>query len=138
MKWFFTILILIIAIFFYIFAVDKEEEKKVVTLDKIDDSLDYIEPLSIDKNRPTLNQETLKSIPQEQTFDTIKTIIEDIKGRKISITLNSTVSSYIYSNDEKSRFKNELSKSFNIDLNQIEQSYNKNRLIWDWVNQLKD
>jgi hypothetical protein len=138
MKWFFTILILIIAIFFYIFAVDKEEEKKLITLDKIDDSLDYIEPLSIDKNRPTLNQETLKSIPQEQTFDTIKTIIEDIKGRKISITLNSTVSSYIYSNDEKSRFKNELSKSFNIDLNQIEQSYNKNRLIWDWVNQLKD
>ncbi len=144
MKIFFSILILIISVFFYIFSSSE-------TIPVLEDIEDFNNKVSISKEHTNsyldkkyieykADDTQLQSIPQEQTFDTIKKILNSSKSISYNkeIILNSKISSFINDSKHAQKFKNSIASSFNLSYEEVNKSYKQNKLVWDWVNQLKD
>jgi hypothetical protein len=92
------------------------------------------------KEYTTLSKEAPQSIPEDQTFDTIKNILKEASGRNYSsnITLNTRIDSYLYTEDKRIQFKSAISSAFNISYDEVDKLYKKNKLVWDWVNEFRD
>ncbi len=142
MKTFIFILILIIGFFFFLFSGDNQNNK----VQENTTSLEALEKENINKTEHEIQEYTSleknapKEIPQEQTFDTIVNIIKQARGDSYTsnITLNTRVSSLLYTADAKEQFKNSLASAFNLTYDQVDKLYKKNTLVWDWVNELED
>ncbi len=144
MKTFIFILILIIGFFFFLFSGEsqnKEEkgEENITSLEMLEKKATIQTEHEV-QEYTTLQKEAPKEIPQEQTFDTIKNIIKEARGDSHAphITLNTKVSSLLYTANSKEQFKNSLASAFNLTYDQVDKLYKKNTLVWDWVNEFQD
>jgi hypothetical protein len=141
-KTFIFILILVIGFFFFLFSgksQNKEGEENITSLEMLEKKATIETEHEVQKYT-SLEKEAPKEIPQEQTFDTIKNIIKEARGDSYTphITLNTRVSSLLYTANSKEQFKNSLASAFNLTYDQIDKLYKKNTLVWDWVNEFQD
>ena len=143
MKTFIFFLILIIGFFFYLFSTDNSNsdtnQTLSNTLEEIEEKNNIQTQQEIQEYTSLLKEEP-KAIPEEQTFDTIQNIIKEARGSSYTqnITLNSRISSLLYTVDSKEKFKQGISSAFNLSYEKVDELYKKNKLVWDWVNQFKE
>jgi hypothetical protein len=145
MKTFIFIFILVVGFFFYLFT-NSDNAKTNASSKSITYNLEEIEQTSNIKTEQEVKESTSLSkeepiaIPEDQTFDTIKNILKEASGREYGseITLNTQINAYLYTVNAKEKFKQSLSSRFNLSHDKIEQMSKKNRLVWDWVNDLKE
>ncbi len=144
MKTFLFFLILIIGFFFYLFSTEssKPEIKQLSsnTLEEIEKQSDIQIRQEVSSYTKLSDQIPPSAIPEEQVFDTIKNLL--IKTSKTNypkaITLSTKIDSLLYTQESKEEFKQNLAAAFNLNYDDVEKSFKKNKLVWDWVNQLKD
>jgi hypothetical protein len=142
MKIFILLLILVIAFFYYLFfsdTVNHTSSKSGTSLENIEK--EYNQKIDNEvKEYTSLSTQIPTAIPEEQTFDTVKSILKESSGRQYApnITLNTRINSYLYTINSREDFKQKISSAFNLTYDDVDKSYKKNKLVWDWVNQLKD
>ncbi len=143
MKTFIFFLVLIIGFFFYLFSTKNTEPQpdKITssTLEELEEQSDIITRQEI-SSYTTLSKDVPKAIPEEQVFDTVKNLL--LKASKIqypkAITLNTKIDSFLQTTESKEEFRQNLAAAFNLNYDDVEKNFKKNKLVWDWVNQLKD
>lgn len=141
MKTFIVIFILVIGFFYYLFFTTENSK----TTEKVNTPAYTLETLEMQNNKESESfishmTELPVAIPEDQTFDMIKNILKEASGRTYApnITLNTRINSYLYTIEAKEHFKQELAKAFNLNYDDIDKAYQKNILVWDWVNQFKE
>ncbi len=145
MKTFIFLFIIVMGFFSFIFfyndyKVEQEESEAILkSLEEIEKA-ENLETLKEVTEYTSLVNEEPTEIPQEQVFDTIKNILTDASDRIYTqnITLSTKIDSFLYTQASKNQFKEGVSTAFNINLDEVEKLYTKNRLVWDWVNQFKE
>ncbi len=182
MKTFIFLLILIIALFGYIFYTPAQqstekitEEQSAPTLeavesdnttDTIEEEMEHLrksnkpgkeepqaqsskrsekstdESFRLTKNIQTQQgtaNGTLPSIQEDITFVRIKEIIQRVNPHypQSLIALNTPVASLLPAQSQKEAFEEEIASHFNINIAQVKHYMSKNRLLWDWVNMLR-
>ncbi len=144
MKTFIFIFILVVGFFFYLFSdSDGIPEKKLtepIAYNLEDLEQNSSEPILEVKKEAVPFNEIPVAIPEDQTFDTIKNILKEASGREYApdITLNTRINSYLYSVQAKEQFKQGISSSFNLSYDDVDKKFKEYKLVWDWVNQLKE
>jgi predicted RND superfamily exporter protein len=144
MKTFIVLFLLVIGFFGYLFFnSDKSDKKTAQTITKLEDfeKIESVEKSSLNSNPlSSVSDEAPTSIPEDQTFETVKSILKKASNRKYSsdITLNSYINSYLYTTESKEKFKNEICSAFNLSSEEFDKSFKKNKIVWDWVNQLRE
>jgi regulatory protein YycI of two-component signal transduction system YycFG len=141
MKTFIFLLLIISYFFYYLFF-----EKSSTYTNYNQNSLEDIEKQNnIDtdhevKEYANLSKEAPSAIPEEQTFDTIKNILKEVSGRihTSNITLNTRVTTYLYTLNKREEFKQKIASAFNLSYDKVDKMFQKNKLVWDWVNELKE
>lgn len=141
MKTFIFIFILVAGFFYYLFTNNNSYEsttnsnllEDLERQNNIDTDQEISEYTSHSSEAPT-------EIPEDQTFDTIKNILKEASGHKYAsnITLNSRITSYLYTLNSQEQFKQNISSSFNLTYDEVEKKFKENKLVWDWVNDLQD
>ena len=141
MKTFIFIFILVVGFFYYLFTGQGNYETTINgnTLENIE------KQTNIENNQEIIDytsrsEEAPTEIPEDQTFDTIKSILKEASGRQYAsnITLNTRINSYLYTINAKEQFKQGISSAFNLSYDEVEKQFKENKLVWDWVNKLKD
>ncbi len=146
MKTFIFFLVLIIGFFFYLFSTkntepqpDKITSNTLEELEELEEQSDIITRQEI-SSYTTLSKDIPRAIPEEQIFDTIKNLL--LKASKIqypkAITLSTKIDSFLQTPESKEEFRQNLAAAFNLNYDDVEKNFKKNKLVWDWVNQLKD
>lgn len=146
MKTFFTLLVLIGGFFIFLFSPDAKAPSKQMPSVTQTSSLEEIEK---EENSDTqeeiqaytaLSNEAPTAIHESQTFDTIKNILVNAsnKSYKPTITLNTRINTFLYTNASREAFKQGLASAFNMSYDEVSKVYEKNELVWDWVNQFKE
>jgi len=145
MKTFIFLFIIVMGFFSFIFFYNdyKTEQEESEAMSSSLEELEKTQNLEIQKEveeYASLSKEEPTEIPEEQVFDTIKNILSDASDRTYTqnITLSTRIDSYLYTQTSKDDFKNGISAAFNIDFDKVEKLYEKNKLVWDWVNQFKE
>ncbi len=144
MKTFIFIFILVVGFFFYLFSdSDGTPEKQLtepIAYNLEDLEQNSSEPILEVKKEAVPFNEIPVAIPEDQTFDTIKNILKEASGREYApdITLNTRINSYLYSVQAKEQFKQGISSSFNLSYDDVDKKFKEYKLVWDWVNQLKE
>jgi len=140
MKTFIVLFLLVIGFFSFLFFNDNstksKNEKEIVKLEDIE----KIENKNIITNDTPISDEAPIAIPEDQTFETIKTILKKAANRKYSsdITLNTNINTYLYSAKSKEKFKENICSAFNLSSEEFDKRSKKNKIVWDWVNQLRE
>ncbi len=142
MKLFIFILILVGAFFYYLFFSDSINHKFENNSTALEDfEKDYnLKTENEIKEYTSLSNQIPDSIPEDQTFETIKNLLVKASGRTYSsnITLNTKIRSYLYTINAREEFKQGISSAFNLSYDEVDKKFRENKLVWDWVNQLKD
>ncbi|MCH9814035.1 MAG: hypothetical protein K0U47_08855 [Epsilonproteobacteria bacterium] len=145
MKTFFTLLVLIIGFFIYLFF-PKDNTQEVSTSSKEPISLEEVEKISNSENTQeiksylTLSKEAPTSIPEDQTFDMITTILQSssTQNNKSDVTLNTQINTFLYTLESQEKFKQNIASTFNLSYDEVDTLYSKNKIVWDWVNTFKE
>ncbi|HIP02861.1 MAG TPA: hypothetical protein EYG75_05040 [Campylobacterales bacterium] len=146
MKTFIFIFIVVLGFFFYLFTnsdktmTQQTKERSSYALEDIETKKSIQIDQEIIKEETTIQNEAPIAIPEDQTFDTIKNILKEVSGKEYApeITLNTRINSYLYTVDAKKKFKQSIASSFNLSYDEVEKGLKDNKLVWDWVNQLKE
>ena len=160
MKTFIFLSILIIGIFVYIFgyqnrAVQAHHAAQTTTADATP-TLEHIEreaqavtsaaPSPVTEKTAASHElssltqrQKLAPIQEDDTFDRLKNILQTVRPnyRYANITLNTPMSLFLRSEQERNAFSEAIASEFHLDYNQVEKGIQKNRILWDWVNQLR-
>ena len=147
MKTFIFIFILVIGFFFYLFT--NTDSYQTINSNQSSQNSNILEDIEKQNNieieqevseYTSLSNEEPTAIPEDQTFDTIKNILKESSGRQYApnITLNTRINSYLYTLNSREQFKQGISSAFNLSYDEVDKKYRKNKIVWDWVNQLKD
>jgi len=143
MKTFIVLFLLVIGFFGFLFfnngSIDGKKDQNIVKLEDIENVQNIEKRGDIITEMPVA-EEAPTAIPEDQTFETIKNILKEASNRKYTpdITLNTYISSYLYTEESKERFKQAICSSFNISFEEFDRSFKKNKMVWDWVNQLRE
>lgn len=143
MKTFIVLFLLVLGFFSFLFLNSSTETSKT---DKQIVKLEDIEKMDSSQNKKqiieesTLPNEAPTAIPEDQTFETIKNILKNVTNRKYTsnITLNTDVNSYLDTTESKEKFKEKICSAFNLSSEDFDKNFTKNKILWDWINQLKD
>ena len=141
MKTFIFIFIVVVGFFYYLFTNTNSYENYTNA-----NSLEELEKQNNIETDQEISEYTSRSseapteIPEDQTFDTIKNILKEASGRQYvtNITLNTRISSYLYTVDSKEQFKQGIASAFNLNYDEVQKQFKENKLVWDWVNKLQD
>jgi ABC-type transport system involved in multi-copper enzyme maturation permease subunit len=144
MKTFIVLFLLIIGFFSFLFFNNPPNGKTKKQIVKLED-IEKIENNNNDNSKEiitdtSLSDEAPTAIPEDQTFETIKNILKKATNQKYTsnITLNTDINSYLYTRESKDKFKNEICSAFNLSSEEFDKSFKKNKIVWDWVNQLRE
>ena len=157
MKTFIFLLIVIVALFSYIFTsggnnIPSQQQPEsiitqVPTLEMIEESPQH--NYASELNSGTAYTDNLDedmiynsktpSIPEYMTFDKFKAILLEINPYypKSAITLNLPLSSVIRTKQEREAFREKMQNDFHLPVSEIDQMMQQNKLIWDWINRLR-
>ncbi len=162
MKTFIFLFLLLISFFVYLFVYTPAEKAKKVNFSNTSNSptLDGIEKkmkemTTTQKDNTTQNQEYTisenlrksivyqedipKPISEHIAFDTLVEIIFQVNPNypKESITLNTPMDSVLIKKADRDLFKEMVRSSFKLSDSKIDELMKKNKLLWDWVNTLR-
>ena len=142
MKTFILLFVLVGWFFYYLFfdkSINHTYETHENSLEEIEKQ-NNIETEHEVKEYANLSKEAPSAIPEDQTFDTIKNILKEVSGRihTSNITLTTRVTSYLYTLNKREEFKQRMASAFNLSYEKVDKMFQKNRLVWDWVNELKE
>ncbi len=142
MKTFIFIFIVVIGFFYYLFTSQSNYGTTLINSNTLED---IEKQTSIEANQEIIeytssSEEAPTEIPEDQTFDTIKSILKEASGREYAsnITLNTRINSYLYTLNSREQFKQSIASAFNLSYDEVENQFKENKLVWDWVNKLKD
>ncbi len=156
MKTFIFLSILIVAIFSYIFLFQEPRGSEprtkpavtpvTPTLESLEALQEAQKPATTPKTEETGHsailsptQERLDAIPEDDTFDRLKTILQSLRPhyRYRNIALNTPLSWFLHTQEDKKAFIDAVATEFHLSHEAVEKGIQKNRILWDWVNQLR-
>ena len=160
MKTFIFLSILIVAIFSYIFLFQEpqgSEPRTKPAVTPVTPTLESIEavqeeqkpaakpataPKTVETEPSTIlspTQERLDAIPEDDTFERLKKILQSLRPhyRYRNITLNTPISWFLHTEKDKKAFIDAVATEFHLSDEAVEKGIQKNRILWDWVNQLR-
>lgn len=113
--------------------------KEVFTLEDIKEKLNKNSSSKVKNKHTTKPTKNIYNKQHKETFEILKTLLVKASKNNIStqqIVLNSSISSILYSQNQRDRFFQLISQEFQLPLEVVEELSYNNGYLWDWIVEL--